>query len=606
MFKKISKKLSNMRNALSVKTYKTPRLFVILMMVGINVVILLIAALIVLIIDDTYTNFIDAFALGSVTWMLAPNAILDIENPQTLFLAVLVLIVGLVLFSGTIIALTTNTIRDYFDKKKTSSGKIYIEKHVIILNWNNKVPELIADLVHVKSRKVTVLLLADIDKNFAERRIKNALIKKQGKAASLSNLNVLVKSADPLNQTELQDASIEKCDNIIIMNPEKTLNEKMAINQSDLFVIKIILSLGHLDLRDDIPIVAEVKALDTKEKIRTLNHEVTSLSNYRLLPICFDRRLGQIMAQTIIQKHMEDIYLSLFSFEGSEIYVLENTTMETCLNQHTHAIPIEEEKDYLYVLAPDNLAKEHKTSAPFIKEEKLEVNPLDEQVDRSVYIVGTNNKRQFIEETFKAYETLYHSKFKAHMVNDDDIEILVENLNATDEAATILLLSDEAQPNDAMDANVLNNLLYLKRFLSRKGINIIVELLDPKNDPLIKDFKIENTIISNKIISLLLSKLALFPRTEKFYDDLLTIMPHEDGKDAQAISVKQVTAVFKEGPPQTFANVKSLVASLYHAYDKKVIPIGIIRNDKVQIFTGELHKTLFTLNPDDYLIFMKL
>lgn len=116
--KKLIQKIKQFRNVISVKTYKQPMLFVILMMVGINVLILFIAAAIAFIIDDNYTSLLDAFANGSLKWMLTPNAILLIDEPQTLFLAVIVLVIGLVLFSGTIIALTTNQIKEYFQKKK--------------------------------------------------------------------------------------------------------------------------------------------------------------------------------------------------------------------------------------------------------------------------------------------------------------------------------------------------------------------------------------------------------------------------------------------------------------------------------------------------------
>jgi len=125
-------------------------------MVLLNVLILCIAAIIALGIDDSFNGFIDAFANGSLKWMLTPNAILQITNPNLLILAVTVLVIGMILFTGTIIALTTNAIKDYFQKKKSGSGKIYLDNHVVILNWNNKVPELVADLLHVEEKDMQV------------------------------------------------------------------------------------------------------------------------------------------------------------------------------------------------------------------------------------------------------------------------------------------------------------------------------------------------------------------------------------------------------------------------------------------------------------------
>jgi len=154
--KKIKARLLKARSFLSVKTYKHPMLFVISLMVLLNVLILCIAAIIALGIDDSFNGFIDAFANGSLKWMLTPNAILQITNPNLLILAVTVLVIGMILFTGTIIALTTNAIKDYFQKKKSGSGKIYLDNHVVILNWNNKVPELVADLLHVEEKDMQV------------------------------------------------------------------------------------------------------------------------------------------------------------------------------------------------------------------------------------------------------------------------------------------------------------------------------------------------------------------------------------------------------------------------------------------------------------------
>jgi len=70
----------------------------------------------------------------------------------------------IILFSGTIIALTTNAIKDYIQKKNTGAGKIYLDNHIAVLNWNNKVPELVSDLLYVEDKEVTVIILANIDK----------------------------------------------------------------------------------------------------------------------------------------------------------------------------------------------------------------------------------------------------------------------------------------------------------------------------------------------------------------------------------------------------------------------------------------------------------
>ena len=253
--KKIKSKLLKARSFLSVKTYKHPMIFVISLMVIINIIILFIAAFIAMGIDDSFDNVIDAFANGSLKWMLTPNAILQITNPNLLILAVTVLVIGMILFTGTIIALTTNTIKEYFQKKKSGSGKIYLDDHIVILNWNNKVPELVADLLHVEKKEIKVIILAEIDKQYAEKQILNALDQAKHSDKELLNLNVLVKNGSPLLYSDLDDISIENANSILIMN--KDMHEEIIkdMSKSDLNVIKVILNLGRLEFVYDTPIV---------------------------------------------------------------------------------------------------------------------------------------------------------------------------------------------------------------------------------------------------------------------------------------------------------------------------------------------------------------
>lgn len=560
--KKIREKLRKARSFLSIKTYKHPQIFVIGLMIIINIIILCVAALIAMGIDDSFDSFIDAFANGSLKWMLTPNAILQIENPETLFLAVVVLIIGMILFTGTIIALTTNAIKDYFQKKKEGSGKIILDNHIVILNWNNKVPELVADLLHIEDSKLEVVILADIDKIYAEKQILNSLNKEKYNENDLKKLSVMVKPGDPLLQTELNDISIENAKSILIMNKDTHESVIKGMSKSDLNVIKVILSIGRINFNYDPPIVAEIKRIETKKKIEIMSNVVNSLHEHKIMPICFDRRLGQIIAQTIINPYTEDVYLSLFSFEDSEIYYLPNTDFEYCLNNYPEAIPVGRNGKDLFVLSLNNATKSIEEKK-VIKPKELKIGNIEVTNNIEVYIVGKNNKLNFIMDSFKEYEKLYDNDFKAYYVEESNIKEMISKLNTSTKHSTVVLLSDELQTIDSLDANVIDNLIYLQGNIKKENVNIIVELLDPKNDHIIKDFDIENTIISNKIISLLLSKLALYKETAPFYENLLTIKSDLTGKDDQNIFIVKAKDCFNSVLPINFNSVKEFVISFY-------------------------------------------
>ncbi|MFH0766946.1 MAG: hypothetical protein ABH890_07400 [Bacillota bacterium] len=602
---KIKERFARAKSLISIKTYKRPLIYIISLMVILNLIILSIAAVIALFIDDEFSNFVDAFANGSLKWMLAPNAILSIQNPDMLVLAVIVLVTGIILFSGTIIALTTNAIKDYVQKKNSGSGKIHLDHHIAILNWNSKVPELVSDLLYVEDKEVTVMILADIDKNYAEKQIINA-IHKTNITQSIVKMNVLVKRGDPLLRSDLLDISIERAKAILIMNPDRHQTVYKNMSKSDLAVIKVILGLGPIEFLYEPPIVVEIKHIDSREKIMTLSRVVDKLHEHIIMPICFDMRLGQIIAQTLIENQIEDVYLALFSFQGSEVYALEHTTFDECISNNSHAIPLTIQDDLLFVLSLSDNVKSKKSPHlhPLIK---MKAKPMSNPSDIEIFIIGKNNKLQFILDSLNQYEKIQKSKFQASWVDDEDISELVAKLNQSNQSTSILLLSDESQAEDALDANVIDNLIYLEGNLTNKNVHIIVELLNPKNDPIVKDFNIKNTIISNKIISLLLSKLALYKNTAPFYEDLLTIEPNESNVDKLAITIKTAHECFDETFPLVFKSKKQAIHSIYESLNQEYIVLGYFHDNQLLIFENDLHKSeTITIQGDDRIILIRI
>ena len=595
-------KILKARSKISIKTYKRPQLFVILLMLFLNVLILVIAAFIALAIDDDFTNFFDAFANGSLKWMLTPNAILLIDNPNTLVLAVIVLIIGMVLFTGTIIALTTNAIKDYFQKKQSGSGKLILDHQIVILNWNNKVPELVADLIHLDKEDVSIVILADIVKSEAEKLITNA-IKTIKKEKSVINLNILVKKGNPLIKTDLYDISIDKAQTILIMNidheNEVTLNAK-----TDLNLIKTILNLGEIEFIYHPPIVAEIKNMASKDKVSQLTHIVNSLKEHIIIPICFDRRLGHVIAQTIINPLIKEVYLSMFSFEDAEVYFIKDLDFDVCLKEYSQVIPIARFNHGLYVLSEK---EQHLHLKDSFKSDiiPLKTNKIDLKSDIKVVIIGTNNKLQFIKESFDDYTELYDSQFEALYIDDHD---LINHINdiKNDEQKTILLLSKEDTDTSNLDANIINNLIYLQSEKIQNA-NIIVEVLDPANDHIIRDFNINNTIISNKIISLLVSKIIMYQDTAPFYENLLTIKSDITGNDDQNISITPANQLINESFPISFNSYKQFIVSFYEAFNHELMLIGYFREKKLHMIYGNLHlKERIEIQKDDLLIYIKI
>ncbi|MDY0075269.1 MAG: hypothetical protein WC992_05605 [Acholeplasmataceae bacterium] len=592
----LKKVIQRTKSYINIKTYKRPLVYVIILMVLLNLLILVIAAFIALTIDDSFDHFFDAFFNGSLKWMLTPNAILTITNPKLLALSVAILIIGLILFSGTIIALTTNAIKDYFQSKKDNAGKIDLDEHIVIINWNSKVPELVADLLYLDMKSLTIMIVSMLDKSQAENLILNAL-KKEQYAKKLANLNVLVKQADPLIISHLTNISIQKAKAVIIMNKD---------TRSDLHVIKNVLSLGPLHFIYQPPIVVEIKDHDSEQKLSTLSHVVKDLSEHRILPVCFDQRLGQIIAQTIIEERLESIYLSLFSFEGSEVYKVENQTFDDVMDYYSHAIPVMPFKQDVFAISLSKESLNLKQNKKQVILKDLHLNQITPSHDLDIYIIGKNHKLNFIQDAFKHYQMKNDSNFQLTCVDHQEIDRVIHTLNNTQRQAKLLLLSDETKEFNELDADIIESLIYLESHLTNQHVSIIVEILNPKHGEIISGFRIKHTIISNKIISLLLSKLALEVDTSHFYHELLTIDQNEEGVDLQEISIVQAKDLLKDVLPLTFDSVKSWIKSIYISSLKTLVPIGYYRDQQLYIHEGNLTTHSIEILDTDDIILMRI
>ena len=156
----------------TLKTYQQPLLVTIITLVVINFFILVIASIIALLIDNNLYNkeifngrYMEAF-VTSVKWMISPNTIMSYkshENLELLILAVIVVVIELVLFSGAIIAMVTTSLRNFIDKKSKAKGKILVNNHFVILNWNSKVPDMIYNLM-LKGYKESIVILSNQNK----------------------------------------------------------------------------------------------------------------------------------------------------------------------------------------------------------------------------------------------------------------------------------------------------------------------------------------------------------------------------------------------------------------------------------------------------------
>ena len=607
--KKIKSLFLKLKAKSTLSTYQKPLLITILKLLVLNLVVIIVASIIAFRLDTNKTYFEGNYFSALITtfkWMISVNSINQYsvnDDLKIMILAIIVIATGMILFSGIIIATVTTAVKAYIDKKSNAKGKIIVENHFVILNYNNKVPDIIYNLM-CKNFKHNILILSNYSKEFIETELQSVISTySQHKKAKAK---LIIKEGSPLLRGNLEDISIEKASSIVIMNNEDMKHgDDINISNSDLLSLKIMLALGNYELNDNINIIIETDDDNTASKMEDLGLTINNLKNKNIIPISFNKKIGQIIAQTIITPSLANVYLDLFSYDGDEFYSRDPMEVDDFLKNYTNAIPIIK-YDKLYVFCEDEKNVNEKREKPYTTSKKLITKEDIKTENFTVFVIGHNKKQSFIVENLKMSGVFYEADFEVKEYSKNEYEKLIEDIKNTTGIKKVLILSDDQVSDDSYDANVFVTLIALQTaFPNHQDLPFITELLDSRNINSIRDFNIKNAIISNRIMSLLITQLALNSDSKKFFNSLL-VADTEEGGDVFDIKISKVENIFELNQDLTFDSRKELINVFYNSFEKKCMLLGYIKNNIITYLPEHLDKNeLIKLEKDDSLIYIK-
>ena len=599
----------------TLRTYQKPLLITLVTLLLINITVLCIGSAIALVLDATYYkneffnhSFLSAF-ITNARWMISPNSLtlLDVgDNRMMMVLAIIVVILGMILFSGAIIATVTTALRTFIDKKSKAKGQIMVNNHFVILNWNSKVPEMIYNLM-LKGFKHNIVILSDRNKEYIEAELKSLFLTNEVHEKIKANL--IIKEGDSLLRGNLEDISIEQASQICVMAREDMIDvDDDNIINSDLLNLKIILKLGSFKLKEDCQIVVETESDETRGQIENLSHKISSLKKLHITPISFNKKIGQIIAQSLVMPHMSDLYSELFSFEGSEFYSIESEeTIEEYLKTHNDSIAVYKEDEHLFVLAEDENYVKSTRNPAYFNEKTFNKAVNGDHANVSIFIIGENSKTNFLLESLTRMQESAELTFKFKHYGKLQTEELINDVKQTEGLKKILILSDDKVAADSYDANVFVALIELSKVfpVNAENISYTTELLDSRNLSSVKDFNIENTIISNKMMSLLITQLALNKGSKRFFEKILTISNTHSASDFDFI-IHRVNRTIEIEEEMHFESKAELLRTFYNTFEGKRILIGLIQDNKIHLLnTNQDEKEDVVIKPDDSFIYFK-
>ncbi len=696
--------MKRIKEFFSVLMAKKPSQLVLVAIILLNIVFFTLAALIISMVSPlrndmgfweslyrTITMVLDAGCIDNVVY--------DPTEAQvaTILICLLVVLVGMVMFTGAVIGYLTNFISTFIESASAGERHLSISEHTVVLNWNNRASEILNELLFSDEPEKIVVLAADrreeIKQEIAERladtvrkendeliaseeeKLGHPLSRRQRRSlirrAGLKNrLTWIVRKGDTFSSKQLLDISLDKAKAVIILGKDDQNSvcrfelAERAEQKGNALTVKTLVQVAEIcdsvTSRDGQKIIVEIDDEWTAELVDlVIAQKRKHDSKCQIVPVPVNHVLGQMLAQFSIMPELNQVYRTLFSNKGGAFFGVakeapenEDAYIQGFLARHRKAVPLSfmddrEGVSHLFYVADH--AKDLKSvteKAPLTYEVKL--NKDYWMPRQNVIILGHNSKSHFIMNGFEAFraewnrpelgeimdvlviddtknlervgrysEYPYVRCVDADIINDKKTiyEAISAFVDAHEEDTSVLILSNDRVPNDELDSNALTYLIYVQDIVEQKvkaipgfdreKIDIVVEILNPKNYDVVHHYSVRNVVISNRYVSKMVTQIGKDCALFDFYNDILTYDADADGDyESKEIYAKIVDEFFAEVPHPTTAD--QFVRALYEASapTNRSIALGYVQKDtgKMTLFTGDLAKVKVELGPKDKLL----
>ena len=494
-----------------------------------------ITVIVLAIIPDRYNQFDEDFTPWDVFW----GGLMRTLDPGTmggdqgwLFrLLMLVITIGGLIIVASLIGIISGAFDSKVEELRKGRSRVLETDHTLILGWSPKVFPIISEIVianQSRGRSV-IVVLADKDKVEMEDEIK-------AEVGATGKTRVICRTGDPMSLTDLDIANPNGARSIILVAPE-------ASPDPDADVMKSALALTNNPRRRPEPyhIVGELE--------HPSNLEVATLvGGAEAHWVLGDELIGRITVQSCRQSGLSVVYSELLDFDGDELYFTEQPGLygrsyfetqlafATCtvigmvkggidtLNPSDEAVY--EPGDQLIVIAEDDSVIV--TAAPGVPDASAvsTTTPVAAQPERTL-ILGYNSGLAAMLKELNEYVapgsvvSLVADVKQPRLPSFDNLEVEFTRGDATSRALLdsigvdsydhiIVLAYKGTLDTQRADGKTLITLLQLRDIEVRTGVdlNIVSEMLDDRNRELAEVTNADDFIVSDKLISLMLSQVS--------------------------------------------------------------------------------------------------
>lgn len=483
---------------------------------------------------------------------------------------------GGIFIISTLIGVLSSGIQEKLESLRKGRSHVIENNHTLILGWSPKIFTIVSELIvaNENQKKPRIVIMADRDKVEMEDEIRD-------KIRNFKNSKVICRSGKPNDLTDLEIANPNTARSVIILSPED--------ENPDPQTIKTILAITNNPKRRNEPfhIVAEIRDEKNLEVAQMVGKDEVEL-------ILSDDVIARIMVQTSRQSGLSIVYTELMDFDGDEMYFNDepklhgktfgeslfvyedsavvgiqfadgsckvNPPMEHIIQPGEKVIAITEDDDTLIVSPKANY---------IIDESVISTNGKVEPVAERILLLGWNNRAEIIITEMDNYlkqgsymkvvttygnsaDIIAHCSGKLKNIHlefeiaDTTSREVIESLDINGfDSIQVLCYANELGVQEA-DAQTLITLLHLRRICDETGkdVKIVSEMLDIRNRDLAVVTKANDFIVSDKLISLLMSQVSENKYLMNVFKDLFD-------SEGSEIYLKPVTDYILPGKPVNF------------------------------------------------------
>jgi Trk K+ transport system NAD-binding subunit len=511
--------------------------------------------------DDGTTHGFRFIAWKALMRTMDAGNMADDTGAWTYMAAMLVVTMGGIFVISALVGILNNGIEASIDRLRKGKSFVVEDGHTVILGFAPKIHTVLSELAEANANKpgACVVVLADRDKVEMDDEIHSRLEKKK--------LKVVTRSGSPQSLNDLEVVNLPQARSVIVLSPEANPDgDPLSPQEADTLVLKTLLAISKARGHEGhhFHVVAELQNEKTMSVARMVAGPKAAL-------VLAPPLISRLLVQTGRQSGLSVVYSELLDFGGAEIYIqpeprLDGKTFREVIDAYDDSAVIgvvdKEEKlllpppfdrkmiagDQVIAISEDDdtVIPNGRPSAPPESALAPRGGPAPKHAERTL-VLGASERLPLVLKELDAYVA---AGSEAVVVGEDEDGSMAGNVTAL--ADQLGRMKVEFRPGDVTDREVLDalgvptfdhvmvlsettgrdqevadartmiTLLHLRDIDAKAGkrAQVTSEILDVQNRELAAVAEADDFVVSNRLISLMMSQVSENRELVEVFDEL--------------------------------------------------------------------------------------